>query len=99
MHTLSRTDALYFTITVSSSVGFGDITATSQTARVLVMVQMILDLVVIGLVVRPFVGAVKHARQQDPIGSGSLSQLSASERRLEGHVQNAQRRCQRPATP
>ena len=71
VHTLTRTDALYFTITVFASVGFGDITATSQTARVLVMVQMILDLVVIGLVVRLFVGAVKHARQQDPIGSGA----------------------------
>jgi len=66
VHALTRTDALYFTITVFSSVGFGDIAATSQTARVLVMSQMILDLVVIGLVVRLFVGAVQHARSKDP---------------------------------
>jgi hypothetical protein len=31
------------------TVGFGDITATSQTARVFVTVQMILDLIVLGL--------------------------------------------------
>ena len=33
-HELTRTDALYFTLTVLSTVGFGDITATSQSARV-----------------------------------------------------------------
>ena len=70
VHALTRTDALYFTITVFASVGFGDIAATSQTARVIVMVQMILDLIVIGLVVRLFLGAVQHARQKDPNGRG-----------------------------
>ena len=71
VHTLTRTDALYFTITVFASVGFGDITATSQTARILVMVQMILDLIVIGLVVRLFLNAVQHARRKDPNASGA----------------------------
>ena len=71
VHTLTRTDALYFTITVFASVGFGDIAATSQTARILVTLQMILDLIVIGLVVRLFVGAVQRARQMDPNGSGA----------------------------
>ena len=69
VHALTRTDALYFTITVFATVGFGDIAATSQTARVVVMVQMILDLIVIGLVVRLFLGAVQHARQKDPNAS------------------------------
>jgi hypothetical protein len=66
VHTLSRTDSLYFTVTVFATVGFGDIVATSQAARVLVMVQMILNLVFIGLVVRLFLGAVRQARNQDP---------------------------------
>ena len=35
-HTLTRTDALYFTITIFATVGFGDISATSQSARLLV---------------------------------------------------------------
>jgi voltage-gated potassium channel len=63
-HPLTRTDALYFTVTVFSTVGFGDITAASQTARLAVTVQMLLDLLAIGLVVRAFVSAVQSARQQ-----------------------------------
>jgi voltage-gated potassium channel len=63
-HSLTRTDALYFTVTVFSTVGFGDITAASQTARVVVIVQMLLDLLALGLIVRAFVSAVKSARQQ-----------------------------------
>lgn len=61
-HALSRTDALYFTVTVFSTVGFGDITATSQVARVIVIVQMLLDLIVIGVVIRVFLGAVQRGR-------------------------------------
>jgi len=61
-HVLSRTDALYFSITTFSTVGFGDIVATSQTARILVTVQMVLDLVILGLVFRVFFGAVKLGR-------------------------------------
>jgi voltage-gated potassium channel len=71
VHTLTRTDALYFTVTVFATVGFGDISATSQKARIIVTVQMILDLIVIGLVVRLFLSAVQHARQKDPNGSGA----------------------------
>ncbi len=61
---LTRTDALYFTVTVFSTVGFGDITAASQSARLVVTVQMLLDLLALGLVVRAFVSAVQSARQQ-----------------------------------
>ena len=61
---LTRTDALYFTVTTFATVGFGDITAVSQSARVVVTVQMVLDLLVLGLGVRVFVGAVQFARQQ-----------------------------------
>ena len=65
-HPLTRTDTLYFTVTVFSTVGFGDITATSQSARVLVVVQMILDLLVLGLGIRVFIGAVQLGRQAQP---------------------------------
>jgi hypothetical protein len=37
---LSRTDALYYTITVFSTVGFGDITPRADLARIVTMVQM-----------------------------------------------------------
>jgi Ion channel len=43
-HPLTRTDMLYFTVTVFSSVGFGDITAASQLARLVVTARIVLDL-------------------------------------------------------
>ena len=63
-HPLTRSDVLYFTVTVFSTVGFGDISAVSQSARLVVTAQMLLDLLALGLVVRAFVGAVQLARQQ-----------------------------------
>jgi hypothetical protein len=60
---LTRTDALYFTVTIFATVGFGDISAASQTARIFVIAQMILDLIVLGLVVRVFLDAVQLGRQ------------------------------------
>jgi voltage-gated potassium channel len=47
---------------VFSTVGFGDIVAVDQTARVVVTVQMLLDLLFLGLVVRSFAGAVQRTR-------------------------------------
>ena len=55
---MTRTDTLYFTITVLTTVGFGDITATSESARLLVSAQMILDLVLLGLGIRVISRAV-----------------------------------------
>ncbi|HUL25767.1 MAG TPA: potassium channel family protein, partial [Streptosporangiaceae bacterium] len=63
---LTRTDALYFTVTVFSTVGFGDITAKTEAARLVVTGQMIVDLVAIALAVKVIVGAVKQSRQRQP---------------------------------
>ena len=49
---LNHTGALYFAVTVFSTVGFGDITPKGDLARAVVSMQMILDLVVIGAVVK-----------------------------------------------
>ena len=59
VHTLTKTDSLYFTVTVFATVGFGDITATSQAARLIVTVQMILDLIILGLGIRLLLGAAR----------------------------------------
>ncbi len=56
---LSRIDALYFSVTVFATVGFGDIVPVSQTARVLTTVQMVVDLVLVGLIAKVMVGAVR----------------------------------------
>jgi hypothetical protein len=63
-HPLTRTDTLYFTVTVFATVGFGDISPASQAARLLVMAQMILDLLVLGLGIRVFLGAVQRGRER-----------------------------------
>ena len=61
---LTRTDALYFTVTIFATVGFGDITAVTQTARVVTIVQMLLDLIVLGLLIRLVLGAVQRSQQR-----------------------------------
>jgi hypothetical protein len=63
-HHLTRTDAIYFTVTVFSTVGFGDITAVSESARLVVTAQMILDLLVLGLGIQVLIGAVQRGRQR-----------------------------------
>lgn len=60
---LTRTDGLYFTVTVLSTVGFGDITAKTEAARLVVTGQMIADLVILALAVKIIVGAVSRGRQ------------------------------------
>jgi voltage-gated potassium channel len=72
---MSRTDALYFTVTVFATVGFGDITATSEPARALVTGQMVAGIVIVGLGARIIVDAIKHGRSQQPVaGSDAGSQ-------------------------
>lgn len=61
---MTRTSALYFSVTVLSTVGFGDITAKTDAARLVVTAQMFFDLLALGLGVRVFVGAVKLGRQR-----------------------------------
>ena len=61
---LTRTDALYFTVTIFATVGFGDITAVTQTARVVTIVQMLLDLIVLGLLIRLVLGAVQTSQRR-----------------------------------
>jgi hypothetical protein len=56
---LARVSALYFTVTVFSTVGFGDITPTSDPARVAVMAQMLCDLVFLAVVVRLILEAAR----------------------------------------
>jgi len=65
---LTHTDGLYFTVTVLSTVGFGDITAKSQAARLVVTGQMIGDLVILGIAIKLILGAVSRRRQPADVG-------------------------------
>ncbi len=69
---LSRTDALYFTVTTFSTVGYGDITARTDGTRIAVMFQMLFDLVVLGVGVKVIFGAAEAGLQRQS-GSGSHS--------------------------
>ena len=62
---LDHTGALYLVITVFSTVGFGDITPESDGARIVVSIQMLLDLVVLGAVVRLLVNVAKSGLDSD----------------------------------
>jgi hypothetical protein len=70
---LSRTDSLYFVVTVFATVGFGDISPVSTPARVLTTVQMVADLVLIGLVLRVFLTAVDRGRRRTADGGDGSS--------------------------
>jgi len=63
---MNHTNALYFVVTVFATVGFGDITAKTEAARLLVTGQMIIDLIILGLGARVILGAVQRGRERQP---------------------------------
>jgi hypothetical protein len=56
---LDRVAALYFTVTVFATVGFGDIAPVSQAARLTVTTQMVCDVIVIAVVIRLILEAAR----------------------------------------
>lgn len=68
---MTRTDALYFTVTIFATVGFGDIVAVSEGARVLVMGQMVVDVIIVGLGAKIIVDAVRYGRERQSIDAGN----------------------------
>ena len=74
---LTRMDALYFTVTVFATVGFGDIVPTSEIARIVTTVQMVLNLVFVGVIARVLLGAMQAGlrRQRDVRAADGEPQL------------------------
>jgi hypothetical protein len=62
LHT--RVDALYFTMSTIATVGFGDVHATGQAARLVVTIQIFLDLIFVGLVARIILPSLARQRAQ-----------------------------------
>lgn len=77
---LSRTDAVYFTVSVFATVGFGDIVPVTRSARVVATVQMLFDVVALGLLAKSIIGAAEagvrrrsgpDTGEPEPTGDGS----------------------------
>jgi hypothetical protein len=62
---------VFFTVTVFTTVGFGDIAANTEAAQLVVTGQMIVDLIILGLGARVIVGAVTRGRQRRPQDAGA----------------------------
>lgn len=65
---IDKVAGIYFSMTVLTTVGFGDILALSDLTRMTVVVQMIADLVLLAAVVRLILGIARWARStpRDP---------------------------------
>lgn len=69
---MTRFDAIYFTMTTFATVGFGDITPVSFSARFATLVQIIGGLILIGVVARVLIGAARLREQDRRVGVAGL---------------------------
>ncbi len=74
---LDRLDAIYFAVTVLTTVGFGDISPVSSSARLATTIQMLADLFLIAAAARVIIGVARRsdARRQglSKTGGGTTS--------------------------
>jgi zinc transporter ZupT len=78
---LDRVGSLYFTIVTFATIGFGDIAAKSDVARVFVIVQIVGDLIFIAVILRLVFGASRMALRRSPhphSPDGALAPRSAT---------------------
>lgn len=86
---LDRTDALYFTVSTLATVGFGDIAAVSEAARVTVTVQIATGLLLLGLVVKAFLEAAELGLQRT--GRGPAGRPADGGGDADGHGEDGPR--------
>jgi uncharacterized membrane protein len=62
-------DAVYFTVSTSMTVGFGDVVATGQIGRAVVLIQMIFNIVVLAAASKLVVTLFAMRRKDQTTGS------------------------------
>jgi voltage-gated potassium channel len=83
----TRVDALYFTMTTLLTIGYGDIHAAGQAARVLVLVQMVFNVVIIATAVSTVTSRIRTRAEvraeahRAAVPDGSLPQRHRQARR------------------
>jgi hypothetical protein len=75
---LSRIDAVYLTVTIFATVGFGDIVPTTEASRIVVTVQMVVNMALIGVVAKVLLGTVQQRRAA--LGAGVRARERERER-------------------
>lgn len=60
----TRIDSLYFTVVTAATVGYGDITPIGQWPRAIVTLQIVVNVIVIGIVVRAFTAVARSRRDE-----------------------------------
>ena len=109
---LTRTDALYFSVTVFSTVGFGDIAPKSEVARVVLIVQMLGDLAILepasgscwgpcaaasnGNRIRATAPARPSDEEPPPAAAAARGTAAPSSREGRSPPESSQKRCSRP---
>lgn len=80
---LGKTDALYFTVTTLATVGYGDISPSSDLARIVAMTQMVANVTLIGFSVRIVSGMasnlLRDRRSRQPDGGQATSKDESPE--------------------
>ena len=61
---LNHMSSMYFTVSTFGTVGFGDIVPTNDTTQLLVMIQILIDLVIIGGIARVIMMAASSGRER-----------------------------------
>ena len=61
---VDKVDGVYFAVTVLSTVGFGDVVAVTREAKILVTLQMVLDVVLLGAAVKLLGLQAKSVRER-----------------------------------
>lgn len=67
---VTRLDALYFSLTTVATVGYGDVSASGQLARLLVSIQLVFNLVFIATLVGLAQGRVRSRVSSPPVPPG-----------------------------